>query len=184
MGIRFIEHQDPSYKGRTKENASADATIAIACNFKSAGEILTKKLVLDQRKIYIPIDISESLTVNKEIVNHVNSLLKKAIGNNIIDNSISLNIAGNGIYTMRGKYSQQDLDLYVYRLLKAILNIGDVSFNLIRSGGQTGLDEAGAKAGERLGIETLVVCPKGWKYRDISGVDIQDEIKFKERFKL
>lgn len=38
------------------------------------------------------------------------------------------------------------------------------------------------KAAVRLGIPTLCLAPKGWKFRDINGVDISDETQFKARF--
>jgi hypothetical protein len=52
----------------------------------------------------------------------------------------------------------------------------------IRTGGQTGIDEAGAKAGLRLGIPTTVLAPKGWTFRDINSKDISNEKQFKDRF--
>ena len=184
MEIIFKEHRDSSYVGRTKENASADATIAIACNFNSAGEKLTKQLVEAQGKVYIPVDINGSLEISDKCVEFIVKRLNSSLYGNLLDNSITLNIAGNGIYTMRGKYRQDDLDTYVYNLLLKVLNSPNLKciIKLIRTGGQTGLDEAGAKAGVKLGIDTLVVCPKGWLYRDLSGSDISDEHLFKIRF--
>lgn len=180
----FREHDDPSYVGRTKENASAHATIAIASNFGSAGERLTKKLVLDQGNIYIPIDIKNGLIITDEIVLFIVRELNKSIGTNILDNYIHLNIAGNGIYTLKGQYTQDQLDEYTFTLLDKVFNHPDIKVKvvLIRTGGQTGLDESGAKAGLKMGINTLIVCPKGWKYRDKFGNDIEDEILFKARF--
>ena len=54
----------------------------------------------------------------------------------------------------------------------------------IRTGGQTGVDEAGAKAGRDLLITTSVLAPKHWMFRTAAGIDLTDEIKFKERFNL
>ena len=53
----------------------------------------------------------------------------------------------------------------------------------VRSGGQTGADEAGLVAGERLGLETTSLCPKGWRFRTANGEDIRDEKAYKARFK-
>ena len=184
MEIKFREHSDPSYVGRTKENASAHATIAIAARFNSAGEILTKKLVQDQKNIYIPIDISKGLKITEDLVESIVRLLNNSTKGNLLDNSITLNIAGNGIYTLRGQYTQEQLDSYTFELLNSVLSSDNlkVKIILIRTGGQTGLDESGAKAGLKLGIDTLIVCPKGWKYRDLFGVDVADEERFKNRF--
>jgi hypothetical protein len=52
----------------------------------------------------------------------------------------------------------------------------------IRTGGQTGFDEAGAKAAIKLGIPTMILAPKGWTFRDITGKDISNEKQFKARF--
>ena len=98
------------------------------------------------------------------------------------DTTQTLNIAGNGIYTMKGKYTQEQIDEFTYKLLGRVYS--EHGFKSIRTGGQTGFDEAGAKAGIRLGIPTLVLAPKGWKFRNINGVDISNEKLFKERFQV
>lgn len=182
--ITFREHSDSGYVGRTKENASAHATIAIACNFESAGEKLTRKCVEGYDKVYIPIDINTGLEIDDSIVNFVVKRLNSSNKGNLLENEITLNIAGNGIYTMRGKYRQEELDVYVHNLLSRVLESKDlkVKISLIRTGGQTGLDESGGKASIKLGINTLIVCPKGWLYRDLGGNDIRDEKLFKSRF--
>jgi predicted NAD-dependent protein-ADP-ribosyltransferase YbiA (DUF1768 family) len=175
---KFEEDQSTGYKQRTIKNASADATIAIAVDFNSAGEILTKNSVLNQGKVYMPID-GNRLEVTKERVDKIVNAL-----NSIGKDEISLNIAGNGIYTMRDKYTQEQVDKFTYDLLKAIVESSDlkVKISSIRTGGQTGFDEAGAKAGIKLGIPVTVLAPKGWKFRDINGKDISNEKLFKERF--
>ena len=299
--IKFEEDQDTKYQGRTIKNASADATIAIAVDFNSRGEKLTKSSVLNQGKKYIPIDANDlSVTQERvdEIVSELNSVntiktpnakgkmtfayginkrndvtsnttleaikngertattryesdghidywkklkigdiiewegqngekvlvevtkpLHKLVGsgktseqwsklegwsveyfNNKVkpklneawqieykylnNKGISLNIAGNGIYTMKGKYTQQQVDDFTYELLKQVLNSPKLinKIESIRTGGQTGFDEAGAKAGIRLGIPTTILAPKGWTFRNANGQDISDEQQFKERF--
>lgn len=299
--ISFTVSNASGYSQRTKENASADATIAIAVDFTTRGEMLTKKSVNDQGKKYIAVD-ANNLIVTKErvdkIVNELNSIninkspnakgkMTFSYGNNkrndvtstttfeaikvgertattryesdghinywkdlktgdviefegqdgekilvqvtrplhkLIDSNktaeqwsklegwsinyfnskvkprlneawqieykllnnkgISLNIAGNGLYTMRGKYSQEQVDNFTYELLKAVLESPRLKNKIesIRSGGQTGFDEAGAKAGMRLGIPTTVHAPKGWTFRPEDGKDYSNERAFKERF--
>ena len=92
--INFKEDQNTGYAARTRINASADATIAIAVDFSSAGEKLTKSSVIDQGKKYIPIDVTANLSDigfrTNQIVEELNSVGAK-----------TLNIAGNGIYTMK-----------------------------------------------------------------------------------
>ena len=176
---RLIFRQDSSsdYPSRTKKNAKADATIAFALDFNTRGEKLTKDLVVSQGKQYIPITLFDDLQVNDEMIDSVVSMLNAV-------NAKSLNIAGNGIYTLKSKFTQQQIDDYVYEVLRRVVNHPALNnpIESIRSGGQSGVDEAGAKAGVLLGIKTGILAPMGWKYRNINGVDISGEQSFKARF--
>ncbi len=157
-------------------NAQADATLALAVYFESAGEKLTKNSVLEQGKTYIPID-ANNFEITDYRVNRIVSFLNQA-------QAKTLNIAGNGLYTMKNKYSQSEIDLFTYSLVNNVIQhnglINKIEF--IRSGGQTGFDEAGIKAAIKLGINALILAPLGWKFRTIDGKDISDETAFKERF--
>jgi len=176
VAIDFQEDPNSGYAARTKINASADATIALAVDFNSAGEKLTKSSVLGQGKQYIAID-ANSMEVTDKRVNKIVDMLNAVAAK-------TLNIAGNGIYTMKGKYTQQQVDDFTYRLLKAVVESPNLKNKIIsiRTGGQTGFDEAGAKTGIKLGIPTTVLAPRGWKFRNISGQDISNEKAFKARF--
>jgi succinate dehydrogenase flavin-adding protein (antitoxin of CptAB toxin-antitoxin module) len=174
--IRFTEETSSGYRERTIKNASADATIALATDFNTGGEILTKNSVLNQNKKYIPIDTNK-LEVTNELI--------KSIVDNLNEvNAKTLNIAGNGIYTMKNKYTQKQIDDFTYELLNKVLNSKDLNTKIvsIRSGGQTGFDEAGAKAGFKLGLSTLIHAPKGFIFRTKEGKDISSEKEFKARF--
>lgn len=175
--IYFKECPIDGYKARTVENASADATIAFAIDFYTAGEILTKKSVLEQGKIYIPIPYPQA-GISTWVGLTVHELNKGKVE--------ILNIAGNGIYTMStlGKIvTQEEIDTFVYEFLEKIINHPKLEnkITVIRSGGQTGFDEAGIKAAEKLGIDSLVYAPKGWRFRGMDG-DISNEEQFKARF--
>ena len=174
--IDFQEEPTTGYRQRTINNAKADATIAIAVDFNSAGEKLTKTSVLGQNKKYISID-ANTLVVSKERVDKIVEQLNSV-------NAKTLNIAGNGIYTMKGKYTQEQIDNFTYDLLNQVLNSSNLKTKIesIRSGGQTGFDEAGAKAGIKLGLPTIVLAPKNWTFRNINGQDISNEQQFKNRF--
>jgi len=182
--ITFQEDSSTNYKNRTIKNASADTTIALAVDFNSAGEQLTARTVKEQGKTLIKIDANR-LEVTPERVKHIVDILN-SIPQTTLFSEISLNIAGNGIYTMKGKYTQAQVDEFTYQLLNAVTKSPDLKVEIgsIRTGGQTGFDEAGAKAGMRLGIPTTILAPKGWKFRDQSGTDISNEAAFKERFNL
>jgi predicted small secreted protein len=178
-GIVFDESSSPNYGPRTYANASADATIVFAVDFTTAGEKLTKTAVLKQNKAYIPIDINSVLPDVDATASMIVSILNST-------KAKTLNIAGNGLYTLKRKYPQQELDRYVHQVLSAVVNHEDLGTKIvsIRSGGQTGVDEAGAKAGLALGIPTLVHAPKSWTFRNSIGKDISNERLFKERFNV
>lgn len=179
QSIQFKEHPLADYPSRTRENASADVTIALAVDFNSAGEKLTKNSVTQQGKMYIPIDLNKGLAVTPERVDKIVDML-----NRIGKPEITMNIAGNGIYTMAGQYTQPQLDEFMYQLLSAVLQSPNLKTKIVagRTGGQTGMDEAGAKAMSRLGIPTTVLAPKGWKMRGIDGKDVSGATEFQKRF--
>lgn len=181
--IIFQEDESSGYKSRTIKNASADVTIAIAYDFNSAGEKLTKQSVISQQKLYLPVDIN-SLTT-KENISSIAKKLSQQI-KNLNKKEIVLNIAGNGLYTLRETpFGDQALiDVLTHTLiLNIISNLTDIlTITTIRTGGQTGFDEAGAKAGIKLGIPTLVLAPKGWTFRGVLAEDISNEELFKKRF--
>lgn len=182
--IDFQESEDSNYGSRTFINASADVTLAFAIDFTSAGEKLTKQAVKDQRKIYIPISklyytgwaAIEDLAFD-DVCKYKDDFTSK---------EIIINVAGNGIYTFKGTtLNQIDIDEYIFKYLNAFeryLKHFKIKIILIRSGGQTGADEAGLKAAVKLNIPALCLAPKGWKFRNQFGQDISDERKFKERF--
>jgi len=177
--ITFLESKIDGYRSRTIENASADATIAFAINFNTPGEKLTRKSVLAQGKKYIPIAVNASLEFTSEIIEVVVEELN-GVG------AKTLNVAGNGIYTLQGKFTQYQIDDFTYNFLKLVLTNPHLinPINKIQTGGQTGFDEAGAKAGIRLGIPTTIIAPKGYSFRNSFGIDIFNEQLFKKRFLL
>jgi len=181
--VKFEESKSESYAARTAVNASADATIAIAANFNSAGEKLTKSSVLGQNKLYLP--VSTDVFASGSDVNMTAGIIAKQL-NNLPKNEISLNIAGNSIYTLGGIMTQAAVDNFTLELLQKVIERLNPEKKIVslRTGGQTGFDEGGAKAGIKLGIPTTILAPKGWKFRNISGTDVSSEKLFKARFEL
>jgi hypothetical protein len=179
--IEFKEDEDSAYNGRTFKNASADVTLAIACDFTTGGEILTKRYVIEQEKLYIPINI-DIFTTQEDFKKTVSIIVKAIDG--LGKDEISLNIAGNGIYRFKDSFvsTQQMIDYLIYSLLKEINANLKTKISLVRTGGQSGADESGAKAGVKLGIPTLVLAPKGWRFRDINEINHTNEETFKNRF--
>lgn len=174
MKLTFTESKDSNYKARTIENAaSADATIAFAANFESSGEILTKNSVINAQKIYIPFDLTIPVSELYVYIKHVIDIFQT-------NNVHTLNIAGNGLSRLVNfNISQTDCDNYVYEVLRIIT--AQVNITSIRSGGQTGADESGIKAAQRLNIDAICHAPKGWRFRTET-TDYKDEKLFKQRF--
>lgn len=179
--INFEENQTGGYPARTRINASADATIHFADNFETPGEKLTEKSVKEQGKVYRAIETNgvPFNAISKDSMSTAINNIVKAL--NTV-NAKSLNIAGNGIYDMKGR-TQEEVDEFTYTILNGIVNSPDLKnkITLIRSGGQTGFDEAGAKAGMKLGIPTTILAPKDWEFRTNQG-NVKNEQAFKARF--
>lgn len=165
----LVEHKSESYAPRTYHNASQGVTLAIATDFTTAGEKLTHKAAngkIVQQEFNI-IFWDEVIPARK-----LYSMLKKY-------DCHTVNIAGNGIYTLQKKgVTQKEANRYVYDILKLVNT--HWSITKIVSGGQTGMDIAGLVAGCALGIETIGMWPKGFKMRFEDGKDVnmtEDEIK-------
>ena len=169
-GINFITSPSKNYADRTKANAEwSNITMALAEDFNTAGERLTKTVAGNK---YVSANISNDVST---IVNNIyNQLVSKGK-----TKDIKLNIAGNGIYSLKDTQSQYDAKLI--DIIKGLQAKG-VTISEIRSGGQTGIDEAGAKAGQFLNIKTTITSTSDFKFRNKQGVDVSNEQSFKARF--
>lgn len=163
------EDDSSDYKYRTEVNVKeSDVTMAIAIKFDSPGEKLTKSLALQHNKLYLPVTPSGDIS---EKASKIVSAINKHFENETSKKTFVLNVAGNGIYTMQGTMTQNQCDEFTYSLIKAIASHTNLKLKLdiIRSGGQTGFDEAGIKAGLKLKLETIAYYPKGYRIRDLEG---------------
>lgn len=181
--LTFTTAKKSGYRQRTWDNAGADVTIAFAFDFNTAGEKLTKKAVLFQKRSYIGVSLEgfeENFYWNVSfVVKRLNRMVEYG------KPELTLNIAGNGIYTCAKHGSNQaKVDAKLFMFLAAVVKHKEAryKFTLIRSGGQTGVDEAGIKAALRLSIPALVHAPDDWVFRGEDGKDISSETHFKERF--
>jgi hypothetical protein len=129
--------------------------LALAVDFNTYGEIGTKK---DAGYKYVPIKLTESGSVLIEDTNDLNNALTKLKRYIDTGTPIKLNIAGNGIYSFHVK--QEEVNNIVTKVIGKLLDNG-VNIEEIRSGGQTGVDEAGIIAAQRLGIKNSIVAPRG-----------------------
>jgi len=171
----FTESRTSNYQQRTKENADwSDATIAFAVDFNTAGERLTKKVAGDKWN-GIKLIVSNDNLYYSEV--ELDEIARRYKGE-----SIKLNIAGNGLYTFNKSGITQSKVNDVITSAIIFLRSNRVNISEIRSGGQTGVDEAGIIAAQRLDIPSSVHAPKGWRFRGVDGIDISNEQQFKERF--
>lgn len=158
--LQIIEHSSSNYGPRTYANAaSVDVTIALAVNFSTAGEKCTHKAAGDK---YLALWLADSWLDNAR---KIYVYMKK-------HDCRSVNIAGNGIYTLnKHGFTQELLNSVVYSMLAQVHEYWPIK--AIRSGGQTGVDLAGLCAGYKLGIETTALLPKGFIQRHENGVDVK-----------
>lgn len=172
-GVDFVTTTSTDYPSRTRANANwSDITLHLATDFNTAGEKLTQRSAGEKL-------ISGNL--NDSVKDIVDGLLKQINDNNLPKDNIKLNVAGNGIYTLKDKFAQYELNDLVTTIISELQKNG-ISISEIRSGGQTGIDEAGVMAGKMLGIKSSVLTTSDWKFRNVNGKDISNEKSFKERF--
>lgn len=187
MAIRIKESGAPGYRERTIENASAEAvTIAFATDFTTRGEILTKNAVNRAGKHYVqvPLDVRylsewrRSHEAASIIINSIKPFCDKT-------GHVGVNIAGNSLTSFPSEIAQKDIDLFMARTLLIVQHSTGGMISSVRSGGQTGIDEAGVKAADVLGIPALVHCPKDYAFRIRQGnghMDVRNKAHFVQRF--
>lgn len=152
--LTIEEHPSSDYAPRTGVNArSADFTVAFATDFNTAGERLTKRVSAS----YLAIPYGEDPVVAGRKL----AAMVKANGG-------SINVAGNGIYSL--PVPQAAVNSWLLAVLKEALK--HCLITAIRSGGQTGVDQAGLVVGIALGIPVTGLFPKGFKTRGETGKDV------------
>lgn len=160
------------YSVRIKENVDwSDITLDLSENFDTDEEKLTKKVAGDKY-------ISEHLNEDNNANQIADSLYEQIKIKGKITN-IKLNVTGNDIYIL--KKSQNYYNDLIIDIIKKLQNKG-VIISEIRSGGKTGIDEAGIIAAQRLFIPNEVHTTSDFMFRDKSGNDISSEEEFKKRF--
>lgn len=173
MNIQLLQSASENYPIRTFENIlKSSLTAAFAIDFTTPGERLTRKHAMPNW-VGLPID-------NKA---HVNA---DALFTSLdFRQAKTLNIAGNGIYTLIDKQwgNQSDINSYIFSVLQRVHQ--QYPLSTIRSGGQTGVDWAAGVAACALDIPCIMLFPKGFKQRNAAGKDhsnteaeLLDRLKF------
>ena len=163
--IRVVEHKSPKYTPRTYFNAtSADITLALAADLSTAGERCTLRAAGGpEGGKYIGFEISKSsdpIPLARELYSFMKRRKAK-----------TLNIAGNGIYTLRKYEIDQDwINEFTLRIIEKIHK--HIGLDQIYTGGQTGVDLAGAVSASYLGIPALITLPRGYIQRFEEGKDV------------
>lgn len=159
--ITINESDSDCYKKRTGLNArSADLTIALAVNYNTGGEKLTR-LLAGKKFLALPLAKTDrELSIE---------LYRYCRDNNVK----SINVAGNSIATLnrynKNNYTQAEINKRLFNIISPVHN--HLKFEKMVSGGQTGVDFAGAVVAQVLGIPFEMNMPKDYRQRNIDGVD-------------
>jgi hypothetical protein len=155
------QHKSATYPPRTYFNASSgDVTLALAVDLTTAGEKLTHRAA-GEKYIGFQIDAnSEPIDVARGLY----KFMKKR-------NARTLNIAGNGIYTLiKHGFTQEDINNFLCDVIEKVHQYWPIE--KIFSGGQTGVDLAGAVVAQYLKIPALITLPNGYIQRFEDNKDI------------
>ncbi len=173
--ILFLECQEPGYAKRTNNNVELSQGTLIIRSVNSTGERCTLNACEKYKRPYLVFDHDFYSTQFYQSM----FLFKNWVAQYGI---VHLNVAGNGIYTLNGmELTQKDIDLKLINFFRVLRDDG-VDLLSIRSGGQTGVDQAAIAAALYLKITAVVFAPRGWVYRDKLGIDHKGEYDFKQRF--
>lgn len=189
----FIEDPKYNYGHRTWQNAEwSEITLAFAADFTSPGEITTAKAAGDKLvKVDIPVDVKKyrqafygtaEYEEKKKIVEGIYSAI--TTNPHYKESGIKLNIAGNGLkaYKTAG-VNPDDAEFFVIDIIFSLKVIKALKISEIRSGGQSGADEWGIKAGQMHDLRCSILAPKGYRFRDENGEEHEGFEEFSARFK-
>lgn len=139
--------------------------IAFAVNYDSAGEKLTHKVAGDR---YLALPLHWDPKQSARLLYHT---LKSRAKQDPRYQFPRINIAGNSLYTLsHSAWDQKAVDSHIYQVLA--LCHAHYPIQSVRSGGQTGADEAGIVAALALKIPAIAYFPAGYKQRNAHGQDM------------
>lgn len=169
MTIELLCHKSSSYAPRTYHNAAQGVTLAIAADHNTAGERLTQKAAAKNGIVQVHADRFydvQGVDGSPHWLLASRSLYSKLVKSNCR----TVNVAGNGIYTL-SKYGITQV--MMNDMVRQILFQVDQHWKLdkVVSGGQTGADLAGLVAAAKIGIPCTGMWPAEFKMRFEDGVD-------------
>ena len=160
--IELLCHSSSHYGPRTWHNAAQGVTLAIAADHTTAGEKLTQKA--SQKNGIVMVNALEFAGSWVQAARELYRELKSR-------NLRTVNVAGNGIYTLNKHGISQ---IMMNDMVRQILHKVDEHLPLdkVVSGGQTGADFAGLVAAAKIGIPCTGLWPAGFKMRYCNGKDV------------
>ena len=193
--ITLIEHNEggkwgESYRARTIKNAeSADVTIAFAYDYKSPGEVLTRKHASKKSYVTGPmevIDFKSSESIRQNATKIADKVLAEIDRKKLDKDNLKINIAGNTIAKFIDGVSQEDLQGLIENVFKTLKEKG-ITISEVISGGQSGADIAGSFAADNLGIKSTIRVPRNFLITTPEGktkvgrANYLEEIGFKDK---
>ena len=198
--LRYIYNMEPKFmedtsrdcaSGAEKNARWADLTLAFAVAPESPGEFTARKAAGDRCiSVQVPPDAAEYLKSTSEgrLAGFVDELKCRIRSHPAYKESgIRLNVAGSGASTLKMngadvKGACEFIQMVLLRMMSIMYN-GRLHVKEVRSGGQTGAEEAGIKAAQYAGVKCSVLAPKGYGMMDEDGVEHEGFEQFAARFK-
>ena len=183
---RIMEDSARNYGHRTWANAAwSDITLALATDFSSPGEITTRRAAGDKYLRYqLDRTLKRLITFKKDGEREAMKIARMIRNHTRYkEDGIRLNIAGNGLVTLlKSGVDTQTVASFLSIVFSACQNEG-VKILEVRSGGQSGVDEAGIIAAQRNKMKCSILAPKGFRWRDKKGDEKEGRTAFVNRFK-
>ena len=183
---RIMEDSARNYGHRTWANAAwSDLTLALATDFSSPGEVTTRRAAGDKYLRYqLTSNLKRLITFNQDGEREARKIARMIRNHTCYkEDGIRLNIAGNGLVTLlKSGVDTRTVAAFISNIFTACKDEG-VKILEVRSGGQSGVDEAGIIAAQRNKMKCSILAPKGFRWRDKKGDEKEGRTAFVNRFK-
>lgn len=183
---RIMEDSARNYGHRTWANAAwSDITLALATDFSSPGEITTRRAAGDKYMRYqLTRNLHRLITFRQDGEREAEKIAGMIRNHSCYkEDGIRLNIAGNGLVTLlKSGVDTNSVAAFIQMIFSACEKDG-VKILEVRSGGQSGVDEAGIIAAQRCKLPCSILAPKGFRWRDRKGDEKEGRESFIKRFK-